>query len=317
LAVPSRIVEAYRRQRYHFIGQLAVLKPCHWTRKSILTGGREVCYKQRFYGIQSHRCIQMSPTIACNLRCVFCWRVQPGDLGLEWSEVNVSAYDDPEDIVEKAIFEQRRVLSGFKGNPKANMKMVEEAFNPKHAAISLVGEPTLYPMLGELVEAFKRRGFTTFIVSNGTNPKALLNLSSEPTQLYVTLAAPTREVYLKAMRPLIPDAWERLNETLEVLHSFKCPKVLRLTLARNINMLNPEGYAKLIIKAEPTYVEPKAAMSIGYFTKRLTVDSMPRHDEVKAFAMELSNLTSYKLIDESPQSRVVLLSKLSKPIKLV
>jgi len=42
---------------------------------------------------------------------------------------------------------------------------------------------------------------------------------------------------------------------------------------------------------------------------------MPSHKEIREFAIQLANATSYKVIDESEDSRVVLLSRLEKPIK--
>jgi tRNA wybutosine-synthesizing protein 1 len=43
---------------------------------------------------------------------------------------------------------------------------------------------------------------------------------------------------------------------------------------------------------------------------------MPSHKEIRGFAASLSKETGYKLLDESERSRVVLLSKLEKPMKL-
>jgi tRNA wybutosine-synthesizing protein 1 len=42
---------------------------------------------------------------------------------------------------------------------------------------------------------------------------------------------------------------------------------------------------------------------------------MPRHREIREFAMRLAEETGYNIIDESKESRVVLLSKLEKPIR--
>ncbi|HEV2166838.1 MAG TPA: 4-demethylwyosine synthase TYW1, partial [Thermoplasmata archaeon] len=62
-------------QGYQLVGRHSAVKLCYWTRQS-LTQGRD-CYKGRFYGIESHRCLQMSPAIdSCNLHCRFCWRNQ-------------------------------------------------------------------------------------------------------------------------------------------------------------------------------------------------------------------------------------------------
>jgi tRNA wybutosine-synthesizing protein 1 len=83
--------------------------------------------------------------------------------------------------------------------------------------------------LGELIRAFHRRGFTTFLVSNGTVPSALAELNEEPTQLYISVCAPDEESYRHICRPQIPKAWEKLNETLALLPSFKCPTVFRIT----------------------------------------------------------------------------------------
>ncbi|MDD5111641.1 MAG: 4-demethylwyosine synthase TYW1, partial [Candidatus Altiarchaeota archaeon] len=62
------------KQRYKTAGSHSAVKLCHWAKKSILNEG--YCYKQQFYGIQSHRCLQMTPAVAwCTHKCVFCWRM--------------------------------------------------------------------------------------------------------------------------------------------------------------------------------------------------------------------------------------------------
>ena len=55
------------------------MKLCRWT-KSMLRG-RGGCYKHAFYGIESHRCMEATPSLACANKCVFCWRhhTNPGD----------------------------------------------------------------------------------------------------------------------------------------------------------------------------------------------------------------------------------------------
>jgi len=318
MKVIEEMKKIYMKQGYHFIGKYALIKPCHWLRRSLITKGIQHCYKQKFYGIPSHRCLQLSPTIACTQRCLYCWRVQAADLGLVWNDYVIKDYDNPEDIVLNGILMQRQILSGFKGNPKVNAEILEEAFRPIHAAISLVGEPTLYPRIGELIAAFFRHGFkTTFLVTNGTLPEALSNIECEPSQLYVSLSAPNENIYRKLCRPKISDGWKRLKESLEILGSFSCPTVIRITLVKGWNMQNPEEYAKIIDEAEPTYVEVKAAMSLGGSRLRLPIESMPKHEEVKAFGMKIGEAASYNLIDEAVESRIILLSKLEKPIKLI
>lgn len=100
------------------------------------------------------------------------------------------------------------MVSGFGGDPRCSKEMWLEAREPKQVAISLSGEPTLYPMLGDFIELCKRRGMTTFLVTNGTTPEILEKLDPLPTQLYVTVAAPNEEVYKRICVPRIPDGWE-------------------------------------------------------------------------------------------------------------
>jgi len=179
----------------------------------------------------------------------------------------------------------------------------------------LTGEPTLYQHVGELIETFHGKGYTTFLVSNGTAPSVLAKLKVEPTQLYISVCAPNAEIYKNVCQPQISKAWEKLKETLGLLSSFKCPTVIRITLVRGLNMENEGEYARLIQMANPTYVEPKAYMHVGFSRLRLGFESMPNHQEIREFAERMSRETSYNLIDESQESRVVLLSKLKKSIR--
>lgn len=258
----------------------------------------------------------MTPALHyCTQQCLFCWRAQNRDLEIGWDETRLPTWDSPEKIVEESIRAQIKILTGYNGNPKANRQKLEEALTPKHAAISLAGEPTLYSHIGELIQTFHNRGFTTFLVTNGTLPSAISELNEEPTQLYVSVCAPDEETFKHVCRPQTPNAWQRLNETLELLPSFTCPTVIRITSVRDLNMRNIEGYSRLIEKANPTYVEPKAYMHVGFSRLRLGYENMPSHQEIRHFASKLARETGYGIIDESTDSRVVLLSRLAKSIR--
>lgn len=191
------------KQGYRFAGKHSAVKTCLWCRKSITNQG--FCYKQSFYGIQSHRCIQMSPVLdLCNLRCKWCWR------DVRYAEKAFTAEPEPaKEIIDACIQEHLTLLMGFKGFQKTDKKKFQEAMNPRHFAISLVGEPTLFPKLPELVKEISSRGMTSFIVTNGTHPEMLKKLfKQKPTQLYITLPAPNEKIFKESCNPLEESAWK-------------------------------------------------------------------------------------------------------------
>jgi tRNA wybutosine-synthesizing protein 1 len=278
---------------YQLIGNHSAVKTCLWLKKSLKDLG--FCYKQKFYGIQSHRCLQMTPALLCNQSCIHCWR--PLELLKEFK-----GWDEPEKIVEESIKAQKRLLSGFYGTEGVNLKKLKEAENPNQVAISLIGEPTLYPYLPELIECYKRRGFTTFLVTNGTMPEVIARV--EPTQLYISLTAFDERSHIELNRP-VRSFWERILRSLEVMSESNSRRVVRLTLIKGLNMHEKavERFDQLIKIAEPDYVEAKAYMFLGYSRLRLKYENMPSHEEVLEFSRKLG----YEIVDESEQSRVCLL----------
>ena len=244
----------------------------------------------------------MSPWFACTHRCIFCWRDVRENL-------TPNEIDDPKDIVDGCIKSQKGILQGFGGSATCDKKRYEEATKPLHFAISLTGEPCLYPQLPELVDEIHSRGMTTFIVTNGTVPDMLKKLiNHHPTQLYITLPAPDKNTYLKTCHPENEDYWKKIQESLGLIKDFK-RSCLRLTLVKGVNMIDPEAYAELIKKADPTFVELKAYMWIGHSRERLEQENMPLHSEIKEFSEKVAKAIGWKIIDEKPESRVVLLMK--------
>jgi tRNA wybutosine-synthesizing protein 1 len=284
---------------YRFVGRHSAIKICEWTREAIR--GKNFCYKQKFYGIKTHRCLQMSPSVfSCTHNCLYCWRT------LKFKKVFKGKIDKPEEILDNAIKEQKKILQGFWG-AKCDKAKLREAEKPNQVAISLIGEPCLYPKLPEFIDLIKSRNMTAFLVSNGTIPEMIEKLiNHQPTNMYITLPAPNEKIYRKTCNPLIKDGWQRILKSLSLLKAFD-RSVIRLTLAKNLNMTNPEEYAKLIEKASPTYLEAKAFMPVGGALERLPYESMPRHKEIKAFAKEIQKHSSYKIKNEKEDSRVVLL----------
>ncbi|MEM2017962.1 MAG: 4-demethylwyosine synthase TYW1 [Candidatus Pacearchaeota archaeon] len=302
--LPEKLKNMLKKQHYALVGKHSAVQICKYTKESLR--GKDFCYKQKFYGIQSHRCVQMSPAIAfCYHRCVFCWRP------IEFTLQKIRKPDEASKIVDGCIEAQRRLLSGFLGNKKIDKAKFFEAQEPKHFAISLAGEPTLYCKLPELILELRKRKITSFLVTNGENPEMIRKMMKEnalPTQLYISLNASNDRVFKKICRP-ITGSWKKILESLKLLSKLKTRTAIRITLIKNLNMIKPEEYAALIKIANPNFVEIKAYMHIGFSQFRLKKENMPSHTEIKKFAREIEKLTEYKIVDEKENSRVVLLMK--------
>jgi tRNA wybutosine-synthesizing protein 1 len=291
----NQAAETLARQGYHLVGGGAV-KPCLWLRRAMRGGDQ--CYKHHFYGISSHCCVQMTPTLECNHQCLHCWRPiddpLPGTAPLE-----------PEALLEGILLGQKKFLSGYGGAKTTDPARLAEAREPRHVALSLMGEPTLYPYLKELLDLIRKRGMTSFVVSNATNPQVLADL--QPTQLYLSLNAPDEELYKRVCRPTA-ELWQKVQESLEIIKQHRSRSVIRITLARGLNMERPEDYARLIARAEPDFVEVKSYMHLGRSRERLTREAMPQHYEILEFARTLGEALGYDLEADVPLSRVALLS---------
>ncbi len=299
----DRVKADLERQGYRVVGSHSAIKPCFYCKSGLK--GTDLCYKNTFYGIKSWRCLQMSVAVQfCNNKCTFCWR-DTNYFTPTWH----GPVDEPNFIIDKALEEHRKYLQGFKGNPNVDKKLFEEAMSPLHVALSLTGESVMYPRMPELIEAFHKRGMTTYLVTNGLSPDMLQKLlEHQPTQLYITLGAPDEESYIKTCRPAVKNPWQKIQESLALLPKFK-RSVIKLTLVKGMNMVSPEKYAELIRKASPTFIEVKAGMVVGHAQYRLEIEAMPTYAEMKAFAENISQRSGYKIIDSKLNSRVLLLMK--------
>jgi len=298
----GRTKEHLEKQQYRIVGDTGAVKLCHWMRQKLLYG--RPCYKEEFYGVESHRCLQMTPDVnVCNHRCLFCWRYH----GM--TDFEGAARMTPEELLEGCLKEQRLLVSGFKGDARCDPSLWDEARSPNQVAISLSGEPTLYPDLGEFIALCKKRGMTTFLVTNGSAPKALARLSALPTQLYVTVAAPNREIYEKLCVPQFPRAWDNLMETLRLLPSLGTRTVIRHTLVEGWNLGWEDEYARLDEMASPYLIEPKGYVFVGDSRTRMTWDNMPSHRSVREFGRRVADRLSLEILAEREDSKVLVLGK--------
>ncbi len=304
-SIPESTRSLLKKHSYHLAGTHSAVKTCLWLNKSLRGDGS--CYKSVFYGITSHRCIQMTPAIICNHRCVHCWRAIeiPVEIPCTW--------DPPGDIVREVFIESRRLISGYGGSDIMDKSKWKEAFTPRHVAISLSGEPTLYPFLPELVNEFHRNDLTTFVVTNGTNPEMVERV--KPTQLYISLNAPDEATYMKVCSPR-GNYWENIKDSLKILNKSDTRTAIRITLTKGLNMHNPEGYARLLDLARPDYVELKAYMHLGFSRMRLLRANMPSYEEVLEFSARVAEALGYRIADDSRESRVVLLSEDGRKMKI-
>ena len=400
--ITNKFVETYTKTTYRIIGKNkhTAIKPCHWLEQKLMTGRENRnCYKGVF-GVQSHRCLQNTPSMPfCNQQCVFCWRDSEfGNLSREFSVEP----DDPSYLIDEMIRQHqdiiknhlplRRYLENYeimvdllnfmlnnrenhsinslsKGlhvsknkieralnllknqeflvpaddslksfkldseisccidsrdeivrlfnlsltTPDEIMQTHSEAMNPNHAAISLDGEPFLYPKLGGLVSEFRNRSMTSFIVTNGTLPERIESLNSLPSQLYITLPAPNKDVYKKVCRPMIKNGWEKIKKSLSLVESLTCRTLVRLTAVKNLNISEKfiKDYVKIIEDVNPNFFEIKGftlqakALNIK---DRLKSDKpiqyyFPSYEHLEDLALKFEEKGNFPLIYKNKASR--------------
>ncbi|KAG2429944.1 hypothetical protein HYH02_013895 [Chlamydomonas schloesseri] len=296
------------KQGYKIIGSHSGVKMCRWT-KSMLRG-RGGCYKHAFYGIESHRCMEATPSLACANKCVFCWRHHSNPVGKTWKW----KMDPPDVIVDTALDLHCRMVREYSGVPGVKPQAVAEGLAPRHCALSLVGEPIMYPEINALVGRLHARGLSTFLVTNAQFPDRIQQLAPV-TQLYVSVDAATPASLKAVDRPLFGDFWERFTGCLTALRDKRQRTVYRLTLVKGWNMEEVADYAKLVDLGRPDFIEIKGVTYCGSGgASSLTMANVPYHADVVAFGQAICEARGgeYGLACEHAHSCCILLARVDK-----
>jgi tRNA wybutosine-synthesizing protein 1 len=317
IQIKPGILQQLKKAKYG-VADHSTVELCHWTKKSFKHEGS--CYKHKFYGISTHRCMEFSPAgMHCENRCVYCWRPMEFYDSLKMEPEKVA---EPKEILIKLMEERKKLIMGYYGDSRNDKQRLDESLLPSHYAISLSGEPTMYPKLPELIKYLKSLKATKsiFLVTNGQEPNMIKRLQDEdalPTQLYLSTNAADYESFLKINKPRYDDSWQRWNKTLSMLKDLDTRTVLRITLIRNYNdhidMI--PAFASMIKQSSPHFIEIKSYMHIGRSTNRLEHSNMLEMDEVRNFSEELSKQSEiFSIMDESLVSRIVILQNNQRSI---
>ncbi|NP_001399109.1 S-adenosyl-L-methionine-dependent tRNA 4-demethylwyosine synthase TYW1B isoform 3 [Homo sapiens] len=158
------------------------------------------------------------------------------------------------------------------GVPGVKAERFEEGMTVKHCALSLVGEPIMYPEINRFLKLLHQCKISSFLVTNAQFPAEIRNL--EPvTQLYVSVDASTKDSLKKIDRPLFKDFWQQFLDSLKAL----------------------------AVKGV-TYCRESSASS-------LTMAHVPWHEEVVQFVRELVDLIpEYEIACEHEHSNCLLIA---------
>jgi len=299
-------IKRLEKQQYRLVGKHSVCKICFWTKECVRKEDK-VCYKEHFYGVHCGKCLEMSPIITCNQRCLHCWR-DNSIFSAGWE----GSVDDPKEIIQGCIEARKKLLIGFKGRDGVDLEKFEDYLKPDHAAISLTGEPCLYPKLPEMVDSyFEDFNFrTVFLVTNGTVPSMLRKFGIEskhfPTNIYLSLEGYDLESHKKLSVPVIKDSWEKVQESMQYLSTVKdkTRTILRITAIKGHNLF-PEKFVSFVKLMQPTFIEVKGYGFLGHSRKRLLEENVPSWQEVREFANKLASLSGYTITGEHAPSDVV------------
>ncbi|KAF4653974.1 S-adenosyl-L-methionine-dependent tRNA 4-demethylwyosine synthase [Perkinsus olseni] len=270
---------ALTREGYRLVGSHSAVKLCRWTKHQVR--GRGGCYKHSFYGIESHQCMEATASLACANKCVFCWRHHRNPVGRSWTW----AQDPPEEIVNGWLGNHAGMVKELKGVPGVTPERFEQAKRVRHCALSLVGEPIIYPQINTALDLLHQNGISTFMVTNGQFPEAIRSLIPV-TQLYVSVDASNAEDMKAIDRPLFEDFWDRFIDSLTALKHKKQRTVYRMTLVKGYNISTAAEYAELLHLGNPHFLEIKAVTFCGKGdgSAQMTMENVPWFEEVVEFA---------------------------------
>ena len=122
--------------------------------------GRGGCYKHTFYGISSYQCMESTPSLACANKCVFCWRHHKNPVGTTWRWQT----DDPEHLISGFMNNHKDLIKTMRGLPGVLPQRLQEAERIRHCALSLVGEPIIYPHINRFLGLLHENGISSFLV---------------------------------------------------------------------------------------------------------------------------------------------------------
>ncbi|KAI6785404.1 S-adenosyl-L-methionine-dependent tRNA 4-demethylwyosine synthase-like protein [Emericellopsis cladophorae] len=286
VAKNSPTYAALTKQGYAIVGSHSGVKICRWTKSALR--GRGSCYKYSLYGINSHQCMETTPSLSCSNKCVFCWRGGTNPVGTTWRWVV-----DPPDLIFNGVKENHyKKIRMIRGMPGVRAERYNEALRIRHCALSLVGEPIFYPYINQFLAMLHNERISSFLVCNAQHPEQLAALKAV-TQLYVSIDASNKDSLRKIDRPLHRDFWERFMQCLDILREkrFRHRTVYRLTLVKGFNVEEEaEGYAKLVERGLPCFVEVKGVTYCGTPTSSnagLTMGNVPWYWEVCDFVRAL------------------------------
>jgi len=303
--LPDGAKKVLEKQQYRIIGDHSAVKVCGWTKNMIR--GKGGCYKLRFYGIMSNQCMQMTTSISCANRCKFCWRGFKAPVSKDWKW----GVNNPDFILKESQIAHHKLLEGFNKAPTTSQISYEKSKEIKHVALSLTGEPIMYPRINELIHDFNEKGISTFLVTNAQYPELIKTLAPI-TQLYVSMDAPNKKLLKEIDVPLFEDYWERFIDSIDALAKKKQRTCIRMTMIKGMNMVDPEDYATLIKRSNSDFLEVKSYMHVGASQQRLSRSNMPAYPEVLFFAKEvLKYLPDYELVSEHIPSQVCMIAKKS------
>ncbi|PKK52816.1 hypothetical protein CI102_1811 [Trichoderma harzianum] len=293
VAKDSPTYTALTKQGYSIVGSHSGVKICRWTKSALR--GRGSCYKYSLYGINSHQCMETTPSLSCSNKCVFCWRHGTNPVGTTWRWVV-----DPPDMIFDGVKENHyKKIKMMRGVPGVRAERYAEALRIRHCALSLVGEPIFYPYINEFLAMLHNERISSFLVCNAQHPDQLAALKAV-TQLYVSIDASNKDSLKKIDRPLHRDFWERFLRCLDILREkrFRHRTVYRLTLVKGFNVEDEvEGYAQLIERGLPCFVEVKGVTYCGTSTSSnagLSMSNVPFYWEVCEFVKALDKRLAEK-----------------------
>ncbi|KAG5511440.1 hypothetical protein JKF63_07403 [Porcisia hertigi] len=273
-----KLRQSLEKQGYRLVGSHSGVKLCRWT-KSMLRG-RGGCYKHTFYNINSSQCMEMTPSLACANKCVFCWRhhTNPVSRHFRWKQ------DPPELLIAQGMAGHYQMIKQMRGVPGVTPERLATAMQIRHCALSLVGEPIMYPQINGFCDLLHAHHISSFMVTNAQFPEQLRDLKPV-VQLYLSIDAPTPEELKRIDRPLFEDYWDRCLSCVKELAKKPQRTVFRLTLVNQYNTENVKAYADLVEMGKPDFIEVKGVTYCGTSpSSTLNMkDNVPRHDEVIGF----------------------------------